>query len=313
MTRSALAAALALAMTAAPTAQAQTFPFPADAPEMETNACLSSWALLMATLGATTPEGEPVSAPVTEEGHCRVDNALLRSPWQTWHARRVSWAVDGLDALAQGSLPARIDLVMEDFGLLGRMDHPVWDYVLLAQSRAMSGMTLRLSATYAEGVVQLTETEILFPAGSRVALDARFSGIDPASPLTARVDTARLEVRTLGLFERYLLGPIVTAYFDPALPMEPQADMQRAQATALVTALPEASFPPETRAAMAAFIADFPNPRGDLGITLDAPEGMRLTQLGHLGGLEGAEALASAFEGVQIGISYDPISEGAPD
>ncbi|WP_068304154.1 hypothetical protein [Pararhodobacter sp. CCB-MM2] len=313
MTRSALAAALALTMTAAPTAQAQTFPFPPEAPMMESNACLSSWALLMAFLGATPPEGEPLAAPVTEEGHCRVDNVLVRSPRHIFHAERISWAASGLEALMQGALPDRIDLVAEGFGMLSHVDQPVWDYVMLAQSRASAGMALRLSVTHREGVVTVSQADIDFPDDSRASLTATLTGIDPATPAGALLQTARLDIHTAGLFERYLLAPIVTAYFDPALPMEPQADMQRAQATALVTALPEASFPPETRAAMAAFIADFPNPRGDLGITLDAPDGMRLTQLGHLGGLEGAEALASAFEGVQIGISYDPISEGAPD
>lgn len=310
MPRPSLAACLVPLLVSLPAAAQD---LPSDAPAMESGACLSGWALFQALVGATPPEGEPLAAPILEDGHCRVDNPVVASPQMTYHARRIAWAAAGFEALMQGALPDRVDLAIEGLVMQPRLDQPLWDYVTLAQARASGGIDLRATARQADGGLTLSETEIGFPDGSRIRLEAELTDLAPLAPMDTLLRHARLEIRTQGLFERYLLAPLVLAYFDPALPAEMQAEMRRAEATQVVSDLPDSNFPTETRRAMAAFIADFPNPRGDLTLQLEAPQGMRLAQFTYLPEAVGASELASALAGVQIGVDYVPLPEGDPD
>lgn len=276
--------------------------------------CRAAWERLTTLAGPIlTLDGEVT--PSAMEG-CLFSNvtADLPGPYvPDWHLGALHLR-EGAQALVDGTVPERLALRVSDLRLVVQTGDAQLDYILAAQARANPIQAdLALAWNREARDFRVEALDIDFPGDNRVMLAARVTGVDLSGPEAARMSLtgaalaeADLTVQTHGLFEAYLLNGLANWFLsgdeDPAIRME----ALKAEATVAARSLPEAAFPDPGRDALAALIAELPNPSGTLTLSVRADSGLGVFGFAGYagGGLPDTFGPAPVLDGVVVGIGW---------
>jgi hypothetical protein len=261
---------------------------------------------------------------------CLVEDFVFETPGDyvpDWHAKRVrlrGGALPWLSALiASGSVggsggglvPDRLEIDVEGMRLVVSTGNPQMDYLFAAQARAnLIDGALRLSWDAAARVLKLESLTVDFPGDNALSLNAVARGVDLGSTgamqmsvTSFAVTEADLSVTTHGLFEWYGLMAMGPVFLPNEGDMEAAVAGLKAEATAGIAALPDATFPAATRAAMTAFLAELPNPAGVLTVALRSDPGFgpaRLSGYAVNGIPDSLAGAAPLLDGVTVNIGW---------
>ncbi len=277
--------------------------------------CRKAWERLTALAEPVLTLSGDVT-PSTMEGCLFTEvKADLPGPYvPDWHIGALHLR-EGAQALVDGTVPDRLALRVIDLRLVVQMGDARMDYVFAAQARAnpiQADLALVWDREARE--VRVEVLDIDFPGENRVTLTARATGVDLSSPgaaqmslTSAALTEAALTVQSHGLFEAYLLNGMVTWLLsDDGDPAASMAALQ-AEATAAALALPEATFPGDSRASLVALIAEVPNPRGRLDLSFRAEPGFGATRFAGYAATGMPASIAAAgplLHGVTIDIGW---------
>jgi hypothetical protein len=231
-----------------------------------------------------------------------------------WHLDALHLTGD-LSALGEGAMPERLAARVSDLRPVFETGNPQVDYILAVQARVQSIQgDLDLAWDRAAREVRLERLDIDFPGENRVSLTARAGGVDLSSPGSAQMSItsaalveADLVIRTHGLFEAYLLNLVADRLLPEDGDMEAAMAAFVAEASAAVLALPEATFPGDSRAALVALLGELPNPAGTLAVTFRAEPGFgaaRFAGFAVTGMPDTVEAAAPLLDGVTVRIAW---------
>ncbi len=285
--------------------------------------CAGVWEDLAAALGALGPANGTLAATTAPDEGCVIeavkidlegtytpdilaDRLTLRGP-------ALAWVQDG--ATSPDRLEARID----GLRFVVQTGNAQMDYLMAAQAGAgRIGVDLALAWAADSRRLAVERLEIDFPGANRVALTALATGVDLSSAGAAQMSVTSfavtevdLTVQSHGLFESYLLMAV-----GPAL-MPLEGDMQAAErdlkaaAGAAIAALPGASFPPASKAALQAVLSELPNPLGTLTVAMRSDAGIgpaRLMGYAMTGVPDSIAGLAPVLDGVTFDIGWSHAS-----
>jgi hypothetical protein len=189
------------------------------------------------------------------------------------------------------------------------------DWVYAAQSRRNKIDAELVMAWDASGKTFRVEAfNIDFPGDNLVEFSALANGVDLSSTGAVQMSAtsfalteADLRIQTQGLFEWHLLVPLGTYVLPYEGDMDAAVAGLQAEATAAVAELPDATVPKASKEALAALIAELPNPSGTVTLSFRADPGFGPARfLGYAANgvpdsLQEAEPL---MDGVTVGIGW---------
>jgi len=221
----------------------------------------------------------------------------------------LQWIADG------SSPPDRLGVGLTNLRAVIQTGDPQSDFLYAAQSRP-NGARLNLDLAWdaAANALAVEQLVVDFPGENLITLSLLMSGVDLSSPGAMQMSTtsfalseADLKIQTHGLFEWYALVALGTAVLPRDGDIEAAAQRLREDAMEAVGALPEAQFVGESKAALAALIAELPNPAGTLTLALRADPGFGPTRFAGYaltGAPDTIEAAAPLLDGVRIEIGW---------
>lgn len=257
-------------------------------------------------------------AGVTAEG-CVIRDLVLDMGGEfapDWHVRELRLRGSALGWLA-GEAPAPETLEVEVRGLRFEVStgNSQMDYLLAAQARAApTSVDLALSWDPAAKVLVLSRLEIDFPGDNAVSLTGRVAQVDLSSMGAAQMSAAsfaltevELGVTSHGLFEHYVLMSLGPSLLPPGGDMDAAMTGLQAEAIAALADLPEATFSPVTKAALAELIGEMPNPGGRLDMAFRADPGFgpaRFAGYAMTGVPQDVAGFEPLFDGVTINLDW---------
>ena len=269
---------------------------------------------VMRALGPVTAEA------VSQDGDwCTVSRPVLDIDGQyapDWHMDRLRFRGSALVRLVDGSVPPEgLELAVEGLRLVVQTGNAQFDWLYAAQARANT-ITAQASLFWdpAARLLRLEGLSVDFPGANALDLRAVVAGVDLSSTGAMQMSAtgfslteADLRVETHGLFEGYLLMPLGSNLLPHEGDMQAAAEALRGDLLDLVAALPEASVPSASKAALAALVDELPNPAGVLDLSLRAEPGIGPARLAGYA-LTGVPAtLAEAaplFHGVVLDVDW---------
>lgn len=281
--------------------------------------CGAVWEALRPALpAAASLRGD--AGPTAEDGGCTVRGVVLDgyAPYApVYSIDRLAWSGEGIVAAAAGGPPPRaLRLTVGGLRFGVATGDPLMDW-LMREQRARYSIGAGLSAVWDEPgrALLLEEFSADFPGDNAIAMTARIDRVDlstagaaQTSLGTAALTRLDLSITTHGLFEDILLLPLGNVLLSGSA--DPEADLAAlvAEARGMVAALPEATFPEPSKAALSALLDDMPHPAGTVRIAVAAPDGFgaaRFAGYALTGTPSGIEDLAPLFQGVTVDIAYD--------
>lgn len=266
------------------------------------------------------------ATPTGDADGCEATEVVVDLPGEyvpDWHAERVRLkgsALPWLTALigsgsSEGLRPERLEVEVEGLRPVVATGNPQMDYLLAAQARANTiDGRLVLDWDAAARRLAVTALEADFPGDNLLRFSAGIDGVDLTDAAAMQMSVsgfalreASLEVRTHGLFEWYFLmslGPSILPYDGD---IEAAAAALRSEATAAVMALPEPVFDRSDKDALAALIAELPNPSGTLTLDFQARDGFgpaRFMGYANEGLPDTLAAAAPLLDGVKVTIGW---------
>ncbi|MGI9389806.1 MAG: hypothetical protein ACR2O1_07095 [Boseongicola sp.] len=272
--------------------------------------------LLRQTGYSVVDEGEKSES----NGQCRVAGLVLREDNIQLEIEEIKWAVSGIDALETGEGTVALEVDLDNLRMVPQMEDPWFDYMMREQNRR-SLIDGRLSASwdFGSGVFSLRELVIDLPGKNRVSLSSRTEGMSPdllTGAMGSLGDVALaafdLEIENHGFLDGAVLGYLVGNYSGSAGTPEAVVDGAKKQARAWVADLPDAAFPPSSKAALNAMIDDAPVPWGVLNVSIESDAPINLAMLPGMGivsGLAEPATLEEALSGAYIDVRFE-LSEG---
>lgn len=220
----------------------------------------------------------------------------------------VPWVLGTVWPDGTGKFPGDLQLRVKGLQRVMHTGTAPIDYLFAAQAR-LGAIDGSASLYWVPDTKTLTVSslDLDFPGKNTLSLKGRITNVDPVAvratgqtPTGFALTDAELDVTTHGLFEEYLLPPLVNA----ALP-KGAADVERVrkQVLELLADLPDAAVPSGTKDALNRLIDELPNPSGTLVAQFRSEPGFGSDRLAPLEGMAmpmSAEGLAPLFEGVHL-------------
>lgn len=279
--------------------------------------CAAAWARVsegLGTLGAVTAAG------VAQEGDwCVVTGLVVDLHGQyvpDWHMDRLRFRGAALGWIAEGAgLPEGLEVAVEGLRLVVETGDARMDWLFAAQARPNGiGAELALAWDPAAKTVRLGGLSIDFPGENLVDLSAVVTGVDLSSQGAMQMSAtsfalseADLRITTHGLFEWYALMPMGPMVLPPEGDMAAAAAGIRSDLLAMVGDLPETSVSADSKAALAALVAELPNPSGELVMRVTAKPGIGPVRFGGYAVTGMPATLAEAaplFQGVTVDVEW---------
>jgi hypothetical protein len=279
--------------------------------------CGAVWAALTNRVAAAFPLSGRVAGP--DGGACVIEDLHLVTPGDytpDWHAARLTLSGAALAwAVGDPASPDRLEITVEGLHATVATGMAQLDYLYRAQARAA---TIRAEAALSWDAgtrsVTVEAVEIDVPGDNLLRLTASIDGVDLSSDAAMQMSAtgfalreADLTVRTHGLFEGYLLMSLGPLFLPQDGDMTAAMAGLQAEATAAVMALPADSFPDPSKSALAALIAELPNPRGTLRLAVRAEPGFGPTRFMGYAATGVPDSLAEAaplLDGVTFSIGW---------
>jgi hypothetical protein len=207
---------------------------------------------------------------------CVMDGAT----WRSAVPGMPNISAERLRLRATGTPPTLVEVDIAGLRLAPRLGDTAFDEGLRAIFRLQTAdLRLTLAHDPAAGTVSLSEADLRLSGGSAFALDAtlKAEALTGAALLAATLTRAELDWRSDGRLFRPVMeraGQALTGAEGGAA-----VDAARAALAGLLDRLPEAALAGETRAELAALVADLPQGRGRLALRIDAPDGLGAARL----------------------------------
>ena len=286
------------------------------APVQAQDVCAAVWDRLVSGVSLVAPvtgtmraEGADCLAEAVEIG---IPGSLL--PVAVIERLRLSGGALGWIA-GNSAAPDRLEITVEGLSFQLRTGMADMDYVYAAQARANPiRVTAALEWQAGAKRLLLDRLDVDLPGDNATTLTAVVERVDLSSKAAmqmsltgAALHSADLTVRTHGLFETYLLPVLGNGLLPHEGDVEAEVARLKAQATEIVLGLPEAQFPGGTRAALAALIAELPNPAGTLTLAFRADPGFGAARFAGYAGKPLPATLAEAaplLDGVTVEIGW---------
>ncbi len=279
--------------------------------------CGAVWAKVSAGLAGY---GQVNGAVVGQDGDwCLVEAPVLDQPGEfavDLHLDRLRFRGSALGWIADGSAPPEgLEIVVEGLRVVIQTGNSQMDWLMAAQSRP-NRIDAQMALAWDPGAreLRLEGLSIDFPGKNLLEAAALMRGVDLSSQGAMEMSVtsfalteADLHLQTHGFFEWYMLMGLGAAVLPPEGDMETAAAAARAKMTAQVNELPDATVSVQSKAALAALIAELPNPAGDLTVALRSDRGIGPSRLGGyaMTGVPGSVSEAAAlFEGVVVDIGW---------
>lgn len=279
--------------------------------------CPAVWGQVSAGLSAL---GQVSAGSVRQDGDwCLAEAPVLdlEGPYlPDWHVDRLRFRGSALGWIADGSTrPEDLEIGVEGLRLVVQTGDARMDWLFAAQSRPNRiDATVALAWDPAARVLRLEGLSLDFPGENLVEASATVTGVDLSSEGAMQMSAtsfalteADLAVSMHGLFEWYVLMALGPVVLPPEGDMEAAARRLRSDLTAVIGQLPEASFPEESKAAMAALVADLPNPSGELTLAVRAEPGFgpaRVVGYAVNGVPQSVAEAAPLFQGVTVDVGW---------
>ncbi len=233
-----------------------------------------------------------------------------------WHMDELRFRGAALGWIADGStLPEGLEVAVAGLRLVVQTGNPQMDWLFAAQSRPNRiDADVTLAWDPVAKVLRLESFSVDFPGENMVQASAVLTGVDLSSTGAAQMSAtsfalteADFAVTMHGLFEWYALMPFGTMVLPQDGDINAAADQIRADLLRVVGDLPETSFPVDSKAALAALVAELPNPSGDLTVELRAEPGIGPARAAGyaLNGVPRSVAEAAPlFQGVTVDVGW---------
>jgi hypothetical protein len=289
--------------------------------------CAGDWS---AFAGALESAGltVKVAAPAAEwGGWCSVTSVDVLAKGDfipDYSAKSLKWKGKGLSGLyAFDAAPESLQIDLDDFRILTKTPDPVMTYLMRAQSlRGTIDLDLSADWNAKTKILEIKELQFDFPGENEIALQATIQGVD-LSGRSATVGSATsfaitdltLELETNGLFETYLLFPLLSTALSGSDQPETQMARLKSDITATIATLPDTTFNADTKTALGQAIDQMPNPSGTLTLQMAAPKGIGPAQTLPfiLMGVPTSPAdMAPIFNGLTVTAQFTP-SEAEDD
>ncbi|GHC45041.1 hypothetical protein [Neogemmobacter tilapiae] len=290
--------------------------------------CAGDWAALSGALekaGLTVN----VAAPAAEwGGWCSITALDVLAPGDfipDYSAKSLKWRGKGLSGLyAFDAQPEHLEIDLDDFRILTKTPDPVMTYLMRAQS-VRGAIDLEFDADWnpSQKTLEINTLELGFPGDNEIALQATLTGVDLSgrsaimgSATSFALNRLQLGLETNGLFETYLLFPLFSTLLSTEQPPETQMAALKTQINSGIAALPDTSFPTETKASLTAMIDQLPNPSGTLNLTMTSDKGIGPAQTLPFiltGVPRSVQDLAPLFNGMNVTATFSPSEQEADD
>jgi hypothetical protein len=253
------------------------------------------------------------------DGWCRFEDVVIGSD-ETYDPRfemsALSFRGDGIAGLFDlSALPTSVEMKIESLVVSVNIDDPVMSYLLRTQTGSR-GINAEMSVGWdaSTKVLSLRQFDIDFPGENAISATAEIKGVDlDAMAQTNGADLALTafegSITSNGLFEGYALMPLGNLLLGPDEPPEAQVEALKAEATALIAGLPDTAFSSDSKAALAAVMAQMPNPAGKLDFSIKSEAGVGPARLMGLLMIEepsSIDDLAPMFDGVTVEATFAP-------
>lgn len=279
--------------------------------------CAAVWARASEGLGAL---GAVTAARVAQEGDwCVVTGPVVDLRGQyvpDWHMDRLRFRGAALGWIAEGTgLPEGLEIAVEGLRLVVETGDARMDWLFAAQARANAiGGQLSLAWNAEARVLRLEGLSIDFPGENLVDLSAVVTGVDLSSQGAIQMSATSfaltevdLRISTHGLFEWYALMALGPMVLPPEGDMAAAAAGIRSDLLAMVGDLPETSVSADSKVALAALVAELPNPSGELTVRVTAKPGIGPVRFGGYAVTGMPATLAEAaplFQGVTVDVGW---------
>lgn len=219
-----------------------------------------------------------------------------------------------------GANPLQADLQVEGYvqELVSR--DVISQYLLRAQSRPKAlDVAVSVQADSATRILDLTRLDVDFPGDNAISVTGKARNVDLSTPAAQQMSLSGfavtdlgVSIRSNGLFEDYALWPL--GYLVLGGPTDPEVQVAalKLQGQAIVASLPDETFAPAAKAALAALISEMPNPAGTLDLSLRSEAGVGPARFAGyaITGVPGTVAgFGPLFDGVVINMEWqhDPV------
>lgn len=276
--------------------------------------CFNVWLTVSGGLNSVT-DGQAVGRVGQDGDWCVVTDLKIDLPDQhmpDWQIDRLRFRGSALGWIVDGStLPEGLEVAVEGLRLVVQTGDARMDWLLAAQARPNAiDAEMSLAWDPAARELRLESLSIDFPGEKRVEASARVTGVDLSSAGSMQMSAtgfavaeADLKVQMHGLFEWYALMALGPMILPEEGDMDAAAASVRTELGAGIAALPGESLSDATKAALAALVADLPNPSGDLTLALRAKPGIGPARFAGYAVTGAPQTLAEAaplFKGVTL-------------
>lgn len=211
--------------------------------------------------------------------------------------------------------PTVLEGRIEGLRVIPRSGNAALDYAAEAQARlSRTNASFLISWDAAARRLRLERMHIDLPGNNAIYLGAAAEGVDLSSEAAIQsslsgflLTRVEMDATLHGAFEWYLLPQLALVLLpDTGDAAQTAADL-RAQGKAAIAALPETTFPPETKDALVRLIGELPNPSGRMRLDFRADPGFGLVRfVGYaMTGVPATLAEAAPlFQGVTLDLAW---------
>jgi len=288
---------------------------------MDLDECAQSWAALfsLTNLPPTT-----ISADVDPSGWCVIENATLDANARlNLQVDSLRWRASEIERFLDDGLPPRsIEIYGEGVRTQPKTGDPVYDYLLgLQKSGQQMGFGISARWDGVQNAVYLDEGYITFDDTNKIEATGQLDGVDLTDMESFQSSIANMGLRSLqlkttfdGWFETILALPIgVGILTDPALAPEDQVIAVKDRTIEFTSDLPDQILPDVAKEALAEFVTDLPNPRGELQVQLQADPVIGADQIGLFqlakDAQTRAEMIPQVLDGLRVLVTWTSAKE----
>lgn len=219
-------------------------------------------------------------------------------------------APDLFAELGAERLPSALELTISGFQVAPETGSALNNYIIEMQSDPLD-IHFAYVWNKAAQTLELTDFSVTSPHYGAYRVSARAADIllDPSQlgdleNLPGVLNDVHIELDNARFFSA-MLAPSLLNLLPPGEDPRPLIDTYKAAVTAFITALPDASAAPDTKAALISFVSAFPKATGYYTLTLHADPGLKFTALV----VDSPSQLAALLTSLQVTATHTPLKQ----
>ena len=252
---------------------------------------------------------------------CSLSRLVLVEDTMRVEVARLDWALDGVEALDSGRGSVELSVTVDGARITAQTADPWVDYMLRQQNlRNRIDAALGLQWDLDTGALRVTEANVSFPGDNSLSLSSAVEGLGPEvlqgrsdALLGLSIRSLALSVENTGFLDGLILGALIGRFSTVAGAPETVVSATQTEAKEIVEEWPDDVLDAESKAALSDLIDAAPVPWGQASLVLVAEEGLPLSRFLSplvLRDPLSREAMATAFDGVEVQFRFEPADDG---